>query len=123
VIRDVSSTDRPVVEGLPRQILIHLLKLEWSADMQSRGHWKKEVTAWRAAVRRRLRRRPRVRGGVDLDRLHETAVAASSTSLPEAHAAAMKSHHGGSSCPWTLDEILSPDWFPESPHAADEPIP
>jgi hypothetical protein len=121
-VEGLANNDLDVVEGLLVQILVHLLRLEWSLEAQPRGHWRSDIVTWRGTIERRLRRSPSVRARIDLDPLYATAVAAVSRLLPTAEAEAMVTARR-SSRPWTLDEILSPDWFPESSRAADEQAP
>lgn len=121
-VEGLANNDLDVVEGLLVQILVHLLKLEWSPETQPRGHWRSEIVTWRSAIQRRLRRSPSVRARIELDPLYGTAVAAVSKLLPTAESETMVLARRGSR-PWTLDEILSPDWFPEPSRAADEQAP
>lgn len=106
-IEDVGNDIRSEVEGLVIGILANLLKLSGpgaGSDLE-RDRWRQEVRERRAGIGRRARRAWSVLEHLDLDKLHRNAVTlveleggtvAPSTHLP------------------TLDEILSPDWWPES---------
>ncbi len=117
-VEDLGRSELRAVESFLVTILEHLLKLACSPAVEPRRGWKLTVGRTRReladrltpTLRRRLRRdlprhyaRTRRRTAMIL-RLHGEAEAASR--LPEA-------------CPWTLEQILDPEFFPEPEEGGD----
>jgi hypothetical protein len=59
-IEDLGRSERRTCESLVEQIMAHLLKLEHARDRRAAGHWKAEVTAFRATLEKALT--PSIRG-------------------------------------------------------------
>jgi hypothetical protein len=53
-VEDLGRSERHACESWIEQIIAHLLKLESSAQAQPRGHWRGEIAAFRADLRRKL---------------------------------------------------------------------
>ena len=113
-IEAVGRSERDAVRSQVRRILEHFLKLEYSPARDPRFDWMGSVIDARAElgdkVSPTLRRDieetlgklyglARKRISVDLQKYSERAAAAS---LP-------------TECPYTVDQILAEDWYPESP--------
>lgn len=105
-VEDMANNELDVVEGNLTQAILHLLKLEWSAEVQPRRHWRAETAAFRANAHRRLRRSPTVRGRIDLASLYDDA----RRQLSEASREIGQSL--SDELPYTLDQVLDRDWFP-----------
>ena len=120
-IEDLGNSYRDAVRSQVRRILLHFLKLAHSPARDPRGDWMGSIIDARAEIEDKLTpslRRdvegmlPRLfivarkRAAVELDRHNESGAA---QSLP-------------SECPYTLDQILAEDWYPE-PEVPNDPSP
>ncbi len=99
-VEDMANNELDVVEGNLTQVILHLLKLEWSAEVEPRRH------SFRANAHRRLRRSPTVRGRIDLTSLYDDARRQLSEASPEIGQSL------SDELPYTLDQVLDRDWFP-----------
>jgi hypothetical protein len=96
-------------ESLLQNIILHLLKLEWSPAEPPSRDWRREVTAFRLALATRLRRAPTLRARIDLEAVYADARTLALLRLeddgiaPDVPAA----------CPYTLDQLADRDWWPE----------
>jgi hypothetical protein len=108
-IESLGDEQEHAIESHMRIALVHLLKLLISPDLRPRRHWKVEVLEQRARLLRRIRRNPSLRP--QLPDLLESAFRQARRqaalkldiplgSLPEVN-------------PFTLDQVLDEDWFPE----------
>jgi Domain of unknown function DUF29 len=119
-VEDLSRRERKSVESYVETIIDHLLKVAFSPNDRPQRGWLVTVDKQRAMLARELTatlrnhlqselpalyaglRRPVARqlekDGVSLD------------ALPSA-------------CPYTLDQILDPDWYPDHPRGLAEPKP
>ena len=110
-IEDLGRSDLAAFESQLRNVLIHLLKLEWSPDVQPRRHWRREVLAFRQAGARRLRQSPSLRTRSDLQTLYEEARESAVLVIDDA---AFASDTLPTACLFTLDQLLDRDWWPEN---------
>lgn len=96
------------------QIIVHLLKLEFSPASDPRRHWTKEVAAFRIAADDEAERAPSVRRRIDLSSAYRMARRLAAVELqfddvPERIIPA--------TCPYDLDtQILADGWFPANRH-------
>jgi hypothetical protein len=105
---DVGSSQYLAVSSAVYQILVHLLKWQHQQAKRSRS-WRTSLLEHRTRIPRRLRRSPSLRGDIPQMLLEEYPAACRKTSLqtdlplptfPEA-------------CPWTVEQVLDQDFFPE----------
>ena len=111
-IEDLGNSYRDAVRSQVRRILLHLLKLAHSPARDPRSDWMGSIIDARAEIENKLSsslRRDaeerlarlfvlaRKQAALDLLKYHETEAA---QSLP-------------TECPYTLDQILAEDWYPE----------
>lgn len=115
-IEDLGRSDLAAFECQIRNILVHLLKLEWSPDSAPRRHWRREVSAFRQAAGRRLKSSPSLRVRADLDALFDDAREAMLLVLDDA---AFVAEAPPTACPFTLDQLLDRDWLPENRHGLE----
>jgi hypothetical protein len=119
-VEDLSRRERETVESHVETIVEHLLKIELSNASRPRRGWLVTVDKQRARLLRKLTRTLRNHLEAALPTLYaglRRPVArqlekdgVSSKSLP-------------SVCPYTLEQILDPDWLPANVHGMSEPIP
>lgn len=115
-VSDLGDNTIAVVEAAIVQIIAHLLKLEWSPAADPRGHWQDEVQGQRVRVTRRLRRSPSLRGRLDRADLYEDARTVAATGLARDGIDVMALP---ADCPYTLDQVLDPAWWPVNRHGLD----
>jgi hypothetical protein len=119
-VEDLSRRERDTVESLVETILEHLLKLELSKADRPRRGWLVTVDKQRSKLARKLTTTLRNHLQTELPALYvglRRPVArqlekdgVSPDALPTA-------------CPYTLDQILDPDWFPDNVHGITDPEP
>jgi hypothetical protein len=112
-IEDLGTSQRDSIRSQVRRILVHFLKLAYSPAGAPRFEWMGSIIDARAELEdklsptlkrdiqehlTRLYGRARKQAVVELQRYDEHRAAAS---LPE-------------ECPYTLDQILAEDWYPEA---------
>ena len=117
-IESLGNSQRDAVRSQVLRILEHLLKLGHSPAADPRIGWMESVIEARDALTYQLSttlrldieailpdlyRRARRRAGVGLNRYGEHGAA---ISLPD-------------DCPYTLDDVLRDDWYPEPPQLAE----
>ncbi|HEY0836836.1 MAG TPA: DUF29 domain-containing protein [Azospirillum sp.] len=111
-VEGLGNNELAVVDGNLRQLIIHLLKLEWSPDPYPRRHWEEEAGNFRDNALERLERAPGVRRHIDLGTLYRRAAKAAGryfAGLPEPVSPPVE-------CPYTLDQLLDEDFFPVNRH-------
>ncbi|UEM20473.1 DUF29 domain-containing protein [Skermanella mucosa] len=111
-IEDLGGSDLAAVESHLVRVVEHLLKLEHSPARNPRDGWEDSVDTHRALTERRIARSKSLVRRIDLDGIYRTARRLAAKSLQR---------HDGldpavlpTECPYTLDQILDPDWLPEN---------
>jgi hypothetical protein len=108
-LENLGKRDLNKVRSLLRQIIIHLLFLEYWQEERERNsrHWKGEVTAFRADLSDRLTTTLKNKLHEDLASIYETALKVvlqktglSKDTIPE-------------SCPYSFEQLLDDRWYPE----------
>ena len=116
-IEDLGKSERNEVRSEVRRILEHFLKLAHSPAADPRIGWMRSIVDAREAVEDRLTATLRRDVEVSLPRLYRGARKQAELSLREykedTAAAALPA-----TCPYSLDQILAEDWYPEPPGEA-----
>jgi hypothetical protein len=113
-IEAVGRNERDAVRSQVRRILEHFLKLAHSPASDPRGGWRGSIIDARAELDDRLSPALRQDLAAVLAKLFATArkrVASDLQDHGEQEAAASLPQQ----CPYTLDQILEEDWYPERP--------
>jgi hypothetical protein len=116
-IEDLGKNYRDAVRSQVRRILEHFLKLVYSPAGDPRGGWRGSIIDARAELDDRLSPTLRRDLSAVLAKLYATArkrVASDLQDYGEQKAAASLP----AECPYTLDQILEDDWYPEPPGEA-----
>ncbi|QIZ69379.1 DUF29 domain-containing protein [Oxynema aestuarii] len=109
-LENLGKRDLNKVRSLLRQIIIHLLFLEYWQEERERNsrHWKGEVTAFRADLSDRLTTTLKNKLHEGLASIYETALKVvlqktglSKDTIPE-------------SCPYSFEQLLDDSWYPEA---------
>lgn len=119
-IEDVGKAERNACRSQTRRIIEHLLKLEHSPATRPRRNWRMSVIDARIELPDHLT--PTLRRELEerLPILYAEAVRKVSSALAERREVA-RSLPLPSACPYTLDQILDPDWYPANRHGLVDP--
>ncbi len=112
-IEDLGSSQRHAVESHVQNVLHHLLKLHFSPAVPPRHGWVATVRAQRIQLRRRLTPSLRNHIAVTLAELYADARELAAHDLQQD---SLPADRLPTACPFTLDQILGPDWFPANVH-------
>jgi hypothetical protein len=110
-IESLGLRDRREVASRIEQIVLHLMKLEHSPAVEPRRGWRESVWAQRNEIVRILEQSPSLKGFVQpaLESTWRGARARAAQALAdEVDPAALPS-----ACPYTADQLLDPDFWPE----------
>jgi hypothetical protein len=107
-IEDLSNRERARVYGALRTMLVHLLKWRFQSATRSNA-WRAAVVKARVRIAKLLRDSPTLRP-------YPAAVAAEAyaDALPIAEAETGLSDMP-QACPWTIEQVLDPEFWPEPP--------
>jgi hypothetical protein len=113
-IEDLGKNYRDAARSQVRRILEHFLKLAYSPAGDPRYGWRGSIIDARAELDDKLSPTLRhdILGGVG--KLYATARKRVATDLQE-HGEQDAAALLPAECPYTLDQILAEDWYPESP--------
>lgn len=108
-IESLGRSERYEIESRLKVLLLHLLK--WQAQpAQRKGGWKATIYEQRSRIAKRLRESPSLqsypRKVLAEEYIYARAGAADETALPE--------HAFPVDCPFTIEQVLDPDWLPEA---------
>jgi Domain of unknown function DUF29 len=118
-IEDLGKNARDAVRSHVRRILVHLLKLAHSPASDPRRGWRGSIIDARAELSDKLSPILRQDLSLALDKLYAAArkrVASDLQDYGEQEAAALLPDQ----CPYTLDQILADDWYPDPPPAPQQ---
>jgi hypothetical protein len=112
-VRDLGSEQLYAIQSQGERLIEHLLKLEHSRHDQPRRPWMLSVNGARREIARRLTATLRKRLLASLPQLYANArtdavLALEDHGEPDAVAALPPT------CPYTLEQLLDPDWLPPS---------
>ncbi|MBB1073124.1 DUF29 domain-containing protein [Rhodoferax sp. 4810] len=111
-LEEMGREQKVALQSLLRQLLIHLLKLQFSPATWPQLHWLEEITEWRDQVQTRMEMTPSLQH--DANELLEKAWIQARRSVEKSLIA-----HGETAaiprvCPYTLAQILDHDFLPIS---------
>ncbi|NEV64292.1 DUF29 domain-containing protein [Thiorhodococcus minor] len=108
-VEDVGKSEQPELASRMAVLLAHLLKWQFQPARRSRS-WEARIRARRDSIERRLRRTPSLKQSLDApDWWCDTWGDAQTNAIDEAGLSDFPEQ-----CPWTIDQILDPDWRPEA---------
>ena len=111
-VEDLGKSELHTCQSLIRQIIVHLLKLQFSKAADPRAGWQSEVATFRIHLEDKLTPSIERRLRHDLDRQYGKALRLLAPQL-EQHEPEMLQKLPRT-CPYTVAQILSPDdWLPE----------
>jgi hypothetical protein len=113
-IEDLGKSYRDAVRSQVRRILEHFLKLAHSSASDPRFDWMGSIVDARAILEDKLSATLRRDLADELPRLYRNARKQAALSLRE-----FRENHAAASlpaeCPYTVDQILADDWYPDPP--------
>jgi len=117
-IEDMGREQKLALQSLLRQILLHLLKLALSPACAPRAKWTEDIIELRDRAQTRIEATPS---------LKHFAPELFAKAWQQARRAAQKSFdlydeqvHVPAVCPYSLEQVLDPDYFPGSEPASDQ---
>ncbi|MGD9617028.1 MAG: DUF29 domain-containing protein [Alphaproteobacteria bacterium] len=118
-IEDLGKSERNAVRSEVRRILVHFLKLAHSPAPDPRPDWRESIAAARAELEDRLT--PTLRRDVRqvLPRLYARAKDIAREGI-EKYGKADAARKFPVICPYTLDQVLDRNWYPEPPQSGSE---
>jgi hypothetical protein len=119
-VEDLSRRERKEVESYVTTVIGHLLKLALSSASRPRGGWVETVAKQRAKLALDLTTTLRNHLEAELPRLYSANRRAFAAALARDKVPADALPP---TCPYTLDQILDPDWYPENIHGLEGPTP
>jgi hypothetical protein len=119
-VADLGASQRKEVFSRTQQIIRHLLKLHYSVSVEPRQGWRQTLRDQRDELELALTPSLRRELEVSLPTRYERARRAISRDLAD---------HGERviemplACPYTINQILDPDWLPANMHGIKDPAP
>jgi uncharacterized protein DUF29 len=117
-VEDLSRRERDVVESLVETIIEHLLKLAVSPAQRPRRVWLITVDKQRTKLARKLTTTLRNHLAAELATLYDGLRRPISRQLEKDR---VPRDAIRVACPYTLDQILDPDWYPPNIHGLRDP--
>jgi hypothetical protein len=111
-IEDLGNSERDAVRSQVRRVLLHFLKLAYSPARAPRFDWIGSIIDARAVLGDKLSATLRRDIEARMDRLYTAARKQAAVELQK-----YDEHDAASAlpaqCPYTIDQILAEDWYPE----------
>lgn len=117
---ELAVGERASVESHTETVIEHLLKLQYSPAERPRRGWRLTVTRHRGRLSKRLSTTLRRHLENSLEEVFEDARRAAVIGLEVDRVAADQLP---TECPYSLDQILDPDWLPPNVHGIGDPMP
>jgi len=109
-IESLGRSELRAIESALVRIIEHLLKLQYSPATDPRSGWEESVDLHRDDLHRLKRDNPGLVQRLDLSSIYTTARRIASKSLE--HYDGLDRSALPSTCPFTLDQIETDDWYP-----------
>jgi Domain of unknown function DUF29 len=113
-IQDLGNSYRDAVRSQIRRILLHFLKLAHSPARDPRSDWMGSIIDARAEIEDKLTRSLRHDVEEMLPRLYAVSRKRAALEL-QRHGEPGAVQSLPAECPYTVDQILAEDWYPEPP--------
>jgi hypothetical protein len=116
-IEDLGKSERNAVRSEVRRILEHFLKLAYSRASGPRPGWKVSIANARAELEDKLTATLRKDVETEFARLYSRARSIAAAGLQE-YREASGAQALPAVCPYTVEQVLAEDWYPEPPGEA-----
>ena len=110
-LEDMGNERKEALQSLIRNILAHLLKLEYSSAIDPRAGWVEEITEFRAQAETKLDDTPSLKHYAD--GLHQKAWPQARKMVEKSFRVYQEKAKLPNNCPYTLDNVLDYDFFPK----------
>lgn len=110
-LEDMGNERKEALQSLIRNILAHLLKLEYSSATDPRAGWVEEITEFRAQAETKLDDTPSLKHYAD--GLHQKAWPQARKMVEKSFRVFEEKATLPNDCPYTLDNVLDYDFFPK----------
>lgn len=110
-LEDMGNERKEALQSLIRNILAHLLKLEYSSATDPRAGWVEEITEFRAQVETKLDDTPSLKHYAE--GLHQKAWPQARKMVDKSFRVYQEKAILPNNCPYTLDNVLDYDFFPK----------
>jgi len=111
-LEDMGREQKLALQSLLRQILLHLIKLDHSPAQSPKGKWAEEIIEFRDQAQARIEATPSLKHHAPelfAKAWQQARRAAEKTFALHREAVVVPEH-----CPYSLDQVLDPDFFPDS---------
>jgi Domain of unknown function DUF29 len=116
-VEDLARSDRRALESLTETIIEHLLKLAYSPAREPRRGWRETVVRQRLKAKKYLTPTLRNHLQADLADLYADGRRVASLGLQQDNVSLDRLP---ADCPYSLDQILDPDWLPDNVHGLND---
>ncbi len=111
-LEEMGKEQKLALQSLLRQILLHLLKLNYSPAQSPKGRWAEEIIEFRDQAQARIEATPSLKHyAPDLfDKAWQQARRAAEKTFALHREQVKVPEH----CPYSLEQVLDPEFFPEA---------
>ena len=113
-VRDLGKSERNTVRSHLRIIIEHLLKLRHSPAVDPRTGWRSTIARARSSLADSLSPSLLRDARQQLPQLYHQTRGVTAMALAE-HGEQIAADALPETCPWTLDQLVAPDWWPTEP--------
>ena len=117
-IEDLGKSERDAVRSQVERILLHFLKLAYSPARDPRFDWMDSIAEARSALANKLSPTLRRDSEGALSKLYASARRRAILQL-SGHREYMAAQSLPTECPFTIDQIIADDWYPEPADSAN----
>jgi hypothetical protein len=119
-VQDLGTNLRNAVTSRTREIILHLLKLQYSPAIEPRRGWLDSVGKQRDDLELEITPTLRRYLAAELESIYQRARLRAVDDLAQDR---IKPDQLPTSCPYTFEQIIDPVWRPENVHGIREPAP
>lgn len=119
-VEDLGANLRNAVTSRTREIILHLLKLQYSPAVEPRGVWQESVGKQRDDLELEITPSLRRRLTAELESIFQKARRRAVDDLARD---GVKQDQLPTTCPYTFEQIIDPIWRPENVHGIKDPVP
>jgi hypothetical protein len=119
-VEDLGSNLRNAVTSRTREIILHLLKLQYSPAVEPRRGWLDSVGKHRDDLELEITPSLRLHLIAELETIYQKARLRAADDLARDR---VKLEQLPTTCPYTHEQIIDPIWRPENVHGIKDPMP
>jgi hypothetical protein len=119
-VEDLGANLRSAVTSRTREIILHLLKLQYSPAVDPRGGWRESIGKQRDDLELEITPSLKRHLAAELETIYQKARRRAVDDLAQDR---VKPDQLPTTCPYTFDQIIDPIWRPENVHSIDDPTP